>query len=130
VRRAYSGAWVAKCQSTQFRSGRFALTLNDDIPGLDGDLDPLGDFEQFLGVAVAQLSVKFGIRHFASQIAPGSRWVLWPGEKKCKTIGGLGNANWTGRVHVLHLEGGLLLWVEVAGGEFATTSQCALSAKR
>ena len=33
------------------------LTLNNDIPGLDGDLDPLGDLEKFLGVAVAQLSV-------------------------------------------------------------------------
>jgi len=32
-----------------------ALTLNDDIPGLNRDLDPLGDLEQFLGVAVAQL---------------------------------------------------------------------------
>jgi hypothetical protein len=36
-----------------------APTLNDDVPGLDGDLDPLGDLEQFLGVAVAQLSVQF-----------------------------------------------------------------------
>lgn len=32
------------------------LTLNDDIPGLDGDLDPLGDVEQFLGVAVPIVS--------------------------------------------------------------------------
>jgi hypothetical protein len=31
-------------------------TLNDDIPGLDGDLDPLGDVEQFLGVAVPNVS--------------------------------------------------------------------------
>jgi hypothetical protein len=36
-----------------------ALTLNNDVPGLDGDLDPLGDVEQFLRVAVAQLSAKF-----------------------------------------------------------------------
>ena len=36
-----------------------APTLNDNVPGLDGDLDPLGDLEQFLGVAVAQLSVLF-----------------------------------------------------------------------
>jgi hypothetical protein len=35
---------------------RLPLTLNDDIPGLDGDLDPLGDLEQFLGVAVVPLS--------------------------------------------------------------------------
>lgn len=28
------------------------LTLYDDISGLDGDLDPLGDVKQFLGVAV------------------------------------------------------------------------------
>lgn len=34
-------------------------TLNDNVPGLDGDLDPLGDLEQFLRVAVAQLSVLF-----------------------------------------------------------------------
>jgi hypothetical protein len=33
------------------------LTLDNDIPSLDGDLDPLGDFKKFLGVAVAQLSV-------------------------------------------------------------------------
>lgn len=36
-----------------------ALTLNDDIPGLDGDLDSLGDIELFLGVAIAELSVMF-----------------------------------------------------------------------
>lgn len=35
-----------------------ALTLNDNVPGLDGDLDPLGDLEQFLGVAMVQLSAK------------------------------------------------------------------------
>jgi len=35
---------------------RLPLTLNDDIPGLDGDLDPLGDLEQFLGVAINPLS--------------------------------------------------------------------------
>jgi hypothetical protein len=29
-------------------------TLNDNVPGLDGDLDPLGDLEQFLRVAVAK----------------------------------------------------------------------------
>jgi len=27
------------------------LTFNDHISGLDGDLDSLGDFEQFLGMA-------------------------------------------------------------------------------
>ena len=32
------------------------LTLNYDIPGLDVDLDPLGDLEQFLGVAVVPMS--------------------------------------------------------------------------
>lgn len=32
------------------------LTLNDDVPGLDGDLDPLGDLEQFLGVAISLVS--------------------------------------------------------------------------
>jgi hypothetical protein len=37
----------------------YARALNDDIPGLDGDLDPLGDFEQFLRVAAARLSVQF-----------------------------------------------------------------------
>jgi hypothetical protein len=36
---------------------RCALTLNDNVPGLDGDLDPLGDCEKFLRVAVALLSV-------------------------------------------------------------------------
>jgi hypothetical protein len=35
---------------------RCPLTLNDDIPGLDGDLDPLGDFKQFLGVTVPNVS--------------------------------------------------------------------------
>jgi hypothetical protein len=35
---------------------RGQLTLNDDIPGLNGDLDPLGDLEQFLGVAVPHVS--------------------------------------------------------------------------
>lgn len=44
-------------------SPSIALTLDDDIPGLNGDLDPLGDFEQFLGVAIAQLSVRFDILH-------------------------------------------------------------------
>lgn len=33
-----------------------ALTLDNNVPGLDADLDPLGDFKQFLGVAVAHLS--------------------------------------------------------------------------
>ena len=35
---------------------RYALTLNNDVPGLDSDLDPLGDLEQFLGMAVKNLS--------------------------------------------------------------------------
>ena len=33
-----------------------ALTLNKNVPVLDGDLDALGDGEFFLRVAVAQLS--------------------------------------------------------------------------
>lgn len=36
-----------------------SLTLDDDIPGLNGDLDPLGDVEQFLRVAIAQWSAQF-----------------------------------------------------------------------
>ena len=35
-----------------------ALTLNDNVPGLDGDLDPLGDFKKFLRVAVTRLSAE------------------------------------------------------------------------
>lgn len=40
----------------QSKSRLCALTLNNDVTGLDGDLDPRRDLEQFLGVAVAQLS--------------------------------------------------------------------------
>lgn len=35
------------------------LTLNDHITGLDGDLDALGNLEQFLRMAMAQLSAQF-----------------------------------------------------------------------
>lgn len=49
----------SKVSQNYFPSPGILLTLNNDIPGLDGDLDPLRDLEKFLGVAVAQLSVHF-----------------------------------------------------------------------
>jgi hypothetical protein len=54
-RAAYSGACCVLAINSTI-SAHCPLTLNDDIPGLDGDLDPLGDLEQFLGVAVPYVS--------------------------------------------------------------------------
>jgi hypothetical protein len=50
------------------------LTLDDDIPGLDGDLDPLGDVEQFLGVAVPNVSQSSPMSRIAAVRAGGQFW--------------------------------------------------------
>jgi hypothetical protein len=53
------GVGEADSQVTEVLGELATGALDDDIPGLDGDLDPLGDFEQFLRVAVKRLSVQF-----------------------------------------------------------------------
>jgi hypothetical protein len=53
------GVGEADSQVTEVLGELATGALDDDIPGLDGDLDPLGDFEQFLRVAVVRLSVQF-----------------------------------------------------------------------
>jgi hypothetical protein len=57
------------------------LTLNDHIAGLDGDLDPLGDFEQFLGMAArnCQLWPVFDI--CACVFPRGLEWIPGPASR-------------------------------------------------
>jgi hypothetical protein len=83
------------------------LTLNDDISGLDGDLDPLGDFEQFLGVAIPNVSPYPSISR-SDAMRAGGGIVGGYGLGRCR--GDSRNAataqslRWID-VHVLHLEG-------------------------
>ena len=49
---SYSGTCHKLLVVNSNYSAHSSLTLDNDIPGLDGDLDPLGDLEQFLRVAV------------------------------------------------------------------------------
>jgi len=80
-------------------------TLNDNVPGLDGDLDPLGDLEQFLGVAVAQLSVP--IVHLQCVGARAAQITAKRPIRVCEIRAAqrFGGAAWMADVHVLHLGG-------------------------
>jgi hypothetical protein len=82
LRAPYSGT----CEKLAIKSSnclrKCPLTLDNDIPGLDGDLDPLGDLEQFLGVAVpTSAHVHPNLELFAVRVGGRNWWcarrVLW-----------------------------------------------------
>lgn len=58
-------------------------TLNDDIPGLDSNLDPLGDLEQFLGVDVLHLGGCCGLTVSTEMVVEFGdvEFNLWAAEK-------------------------------------------------
>lgn len=91
------------------------LTLNDNVPGLDGDLDPLGDFEQFLGVAVVPMLAHVQIFFQCCDAGRPSAAIVrgWIGECSIGCDAAAEEFESQVDVHVLHL-GGLL---RVSGDE-------------
>jgi hypothetical protein len=49
----------------------FPLTLDDHVTSLDGDIDPLGDLEQFLGMAAHNRQLLFPLNVRASALERG-----------------------------------------------------------
>lgn len=119
MRLSYTGTWRVMLVY-DFRDFLYlvALTLNDDIPGLDGDLDPLGDLEQFLGVAVAQLLAHvqaIGQSRYVRAVCVWDKLRSSSCERYWCAIWRLECRDLEVDVHVLHLEGccGLALSTEV-----------------
>jgi hypothetical protein len=86
------------------------LTLNGNVPGLNVDLDPLGDLEQFLGVAVAQLSaqvlhVPCPKRPLGMCVTQGKGVCGVDFERRERAIVRFECRIGVNNVHVLHLEG-------------------------
>jgi hypothetical protein len=90
-----------------FRIINGALTLNDYVPGLDGDLDPLGNFESLLRVAVVRLLAEvLAVRCFATcaiGLGRGASIEQFEGEN-C-AVRRFGSRVPGANVHVLHLDG-------------------------
>jgi hypothetical protein len=113
----------------QRKVGDCAPTLNDNVPGLDGDLDPRGDIKQFLGVAVAHLSVQFSTSSWLCDALCQGSLGLRPDfefrENKNGAARRFDGADRVVNVHVLHLGGccWLAMSTEVAS-EFGTKFQC------
>lgn len=87
-------------------------TLNDNVPGLDGDLDPLGDLEQFLRVAAhCQFHSCLSCSRALEPRNVESHCGRSPRVRDCATQRFDHGAakRFRDNVHVLHLGG--LLWV-------------------
>ena len=109
------GVGEADSQVTEVLGKLATGALNDDIPGLDGDLDPLGDFEQFLRVAVERLSVQFVQFEFCDALVRARfDYVQEPGFEKLCANRRIERCGREIDIHVLHLEG--CCWLAIVDG--------------
>jgi hypothetical protein len=93
--------------STQSSRLPYAGALDDDVPGLDGDLDSLRNLERFLGVAALLSAKVLGILMFCvfCDWDPIMEASIDPWERENCAMRRVGNRNRRVDVHVLHLEG-------------------------
>jgi hypothetical protein len=114
LRVAYSGACRILASTTTFRLRNCPLTLYDDISGLDGDLDPLGDVKQFLGVAVPLSASVHAILNLCDAGRRMRRFGGWSEVSSIFVVRlcDMRSQAWAD-VHVLHLEVGCGLAVSI-----------------